>query len=371
MSQQKLPFKKLNKHFRLALVILSNFAAPSLGNLIFIGFNMVNIFSAALSFWIWSKHSQLLLYVWLFLLAARAFGDIYLHKKDKPHGSTHTSHKQPHELPHAIPQHDLGSVSSYNPQSDHPSHSNYHPPDAGPAPQKHAPPQQAAQQAAHPNTPSNPASHKPGWDPKFHLHENKEDEPAALKPLNKLESHDASHSEAHAHRSIVHPTDPLVHGEAAAQSGAQEQNNDQQPHILEADNHNRHLSHAELPIALHESAPHRPADSADDGGVVFDIYGEDEDEETDSAMALSPIKDGFFHDVHAAEPAKDQAGSTAVPDAENTREHSSQQLRAAMDEEFSIPIDHHKKRIQVCSNCQRPREHHRPKCPTCGTLFED
>ena len=396
MSQQKLPFKALNRHLRFTLVILFNTFAPSLGNLIFVGFNLANLFAAAMSFFIWTKHNQEILWIWFVLLGLRAFGDIYLHSsKKKPHGTSHL-HGQ-HNVSHANEKSPLlEHLSSHSPYKtpDLNSHSSYSPPDLTSSPHLHSKPAQSQRQndlnsAPHPQPEH--SAHKAGWDPKFHLHDHDSKQAPTLKPLDV----NANQHEHSSHKSIADPSDPVFPAETSAHSdnyhetgpeppGApayswlgnenkaplSQDKHDSEAQIPDPDKH-RHLSHAEFPMAHHDAPAAQAATStSDDGGMVYDLYGEDD---TENESSISPLADGFYHDLHASGNSSSAAPEAHSSGTESAHEPAAHQLKSAnygLGDQLSVPVEHHKKQVQLCSNCQRPREHNRPKCPRCGTQFD-
>jgi hypothetical protein len=408
MSQHKLPFKALNRHLRLTLVLLVNTFAPSLGNLIFVGFNLANLFAAAMSFFIWTKHNQEMLWVWYVLLGLRAFGDIYLlSNKKKPHGAAHLQQASPHG------QHNVSHANEKSPMLEHlsshshspykapdlNSHSSYSPPDLQSSPNAHSsstqPPRQNNSEASL-HQPKDHAQHKVGWDPKFHLHDHDNQQAPTLKPLEL----NAKQHEQGSHRSLAHSSDPLFHAESSAQSTEKQaplspegnssesavlrsnvlesdvlesdvlESNVLESNVLDPDKH-RHLSHAEFPMAhKDEPAAQAAANTSDDESVIYDLYGE---EEAENESSISPLADGFYHDIHTGEDSSSAAPEAHSSGTEPAHASSAHQLKSAnsgLGDELSLPIEHHKKQVQLCSNCQRPREHNRPKCPTCGTHFD-
>ncbi len=174
---------------------------------------------------------------------------------------------------------------------------------------------------------------------------------------------------AHEHHSALvnqhNVVDSLMHSQGhddAAQAGHSH-------HVLKSE-------HADGPLpaleAEHSLSPSASSSDGDDAGVVFDIYGDGEETES----TVSPFDDGFYHNIDGSpHEAASAAGSPAASPVDSGDSHSShlKQVTYGASEAPAAAggnVSGHKK-VQLCLNCQRPREHNRPVCPTCGTHFEE
>jgi hypothetical protein len=172
----------------------------------------------------------------------------------------------------------------------------------------------------------------------------------------------------------------ILHQEGAATNAAHssDSNEPHAPHLTGTGGaHAGHskLMHADGPFAseMVQPAAKRKSDVETGGGVIFDIYGEEEDDE--NAVHLSPLDDGLFHAV-GSDAASAAGGVTAQSDSlhAGSLHESSHHLKPVDYGDSEGGLAHHggaAKRVQLCPNCQNPREHNRPTCPTCGTHFDE
>src|SRR5262249_10445910 len=126
----------------------------------------------------------------------------------------------------------------------------------------------------------------------------------------------------------------------------------------------------------HLPTHHLPASDNTEEPVIYDIYGEDEDD--DNYPTTSPLEDDRFHLLNPQlSPASDAASPSAQPQPQSgeinhpPHNHQLKQVTSGADPSSPQPLQPHKKHVQLCPTCQRPREHHRPTCPACGTHFEE
>jgi len=155
-----------------------------------------------------------------------------------------------------------------------------------------------------------------------------------------------------------------------------------EPGAVESHSQHSSLMHADGPFGagIVQHASERKADSETDGGVIYDIYGEEDDDE--NAVHLSPLDDGLFHAVgDAAAPglsalsSKSEGNGQSEDHGSGASHESAHHLKPVDygDSEGGLAHDGAAaaKRQQLCPNCQNPREHNRPTCPTCGTHFDE
>ena len=321
---QNNPPERFSKGIKLALVILVNLVVLGLGNLLLIGRTPGNFICLFISLLAYCLHDWRIILVWSLFLDIRAVVDIYImpaHIARRRTAVSHSclsadhvhSHEQDHDHVQALPDR-----ASYTPGHIDGVEENNRFYDF----------QEANHLSGtdHAHSPAPEASvHRPHWHNES-VHHYSHGDPLPLSALHLSPEHDQADPAAAAEHSAP---GSVRHGHVINQEMAK----DALLHSQQAENHL-------LPPATQ--------------GVVAGHLSESKLAQPQEPLAGKPVN----HEEHQSEPVDDSV-QELVFDVFGD------------DEDLGNPGNQaNHKHVELCSNCQRPREHNRPTCATCGTHFE-